>query len=245
VKFNNRYLRKSQSHDSQHQMYSDIKSNAVVGDKPYPAIFSVGGVEIRFKSYVTKNPSGEIKEDAYIKPCVYLVETFDGKDALLKITHNYDIESHKTLQAHDPSLAPKIIGYERICDQYHVILMEYMGQPYDTICNYLVAASGDPPIGLDQDCLRASLTEILGKLQDLGIVHGDFRPINILAKRSEDNPAILEDFKLIDFELSGKVDTPYPFLALRNKDIIWHPDFNSYVPRKFDHDKFMYNQIFA
>jgi tRNA A-37 threonylcarbamoyl transferase component Bud32 len=53
---------------------------------------------------------------------------------------------------------------------------------------------------------------MLGKLEELQLVHGDFRSSNILAKRSATNPAVLEDFKLVDFELSGKVNENYPFL---------------------------------
>ena len=57
------------------------------------------------------------------------------------------------------------------------------------------------------------------------------------------DPAILEDFKLIDFEYSGLVDTPYPFVALKNDKVRWHQDFNSYAPRKFEHDQYMLDNM--
>ena len=46
------------------------------------------------------------------------------RDAVLKISHNYDIESHETLQAADLPLDPKIIAKEVLNDQYHIILLK-------------------------------------------------------------------------------------------------------------------------
>lgn len=88
-----------------------------------------------------------------------------------------------------------------------------------------------------------SLQGIIEKLQEFGLVHGDFRSCNILAKRSSNNPKILEDFKLLDFELSGKVNTTYPNMAFRNESISWPEDYFSYNPRKFEHDLFMLEKI--
>ena len=55
--------------------------------------------------------------------------------------------------------------------------------------------------------------------------------------------SILESFKLVDFEYSGKVDERYPFLGMKNPDIAWPSDFISYAPRKFEHDEYMLKQI--
>ena len=117
--------------------------------------------------------------------------------------------------------------------------MEYFDSSYDTDFKYLSNAL----TRLNRDHIINSLQNILLKLQSLNLVHGDFRSVNILAKRSENDPSILEDFKLVDFELSGKVNEPYPFLALKSQKIVWPEDFYSYMPRRFEHDQFMLTRI--
>ena len=112
---------------------------------------------------------------------------------MLKITDNYNIQVHKTLSALDPPLAPELIGYEKIFDRYHVILMEYLGNSYDSIFNHLAF---DVDKSLERTQLSKSLEDILAKLHGLDIVHGDFRSCNILAIRSD---AVLVDLKIIDF----------------------------------------------
>ena len=227
--------------DEMHKKYSAIKAAHIAGDKPYPAIFKVKDVGIRFKSVEIRTPTGGVKAvRPYLAPCVYLVETLnDKKEAVLKITNNYAIDVHKKLQESYPSLVPRIIEHEVLFNQYHVILMEYFDQSsYDNLANYLNAARGNKKI-LNRTSLSTSISAILPKLKELKIVHGDFRSVNILAKRSAADPAILEDFKLIDFEYSGLVDTPYPFVALKNDKVHWHQGFNSFAPRKFEHDEYM------
>ena len=230
--------------DSQHKKYSAIKSAISSGNQPLPAIFSVQSesnhserVGITFQTVMRTNKGGEIRSEAHFNPCVYLVKTEDGRDAVLKLACDYDIEAHRTLSGEQ--LAPQIIGYEKLWNRYHVILMEYFDSSYDTIFKYLSNAL----IRRNRDHIINSLQNILLKLQSLNLVHGDFRSVNILAKRSENDPSILEDFKLVDFELSGKVNEPYPFLALKSRRITWPDDFESYMPRRFEHDQFMLNQI--
>ena len=238
-RFNSRLRWKAQ--DEMHKKYSAIKAAHIPGDKPYPVLFKVKEIGIRFKSVEIR----EVKAvRPYLAPRVYFVETLnDKKDAVLKITNNYAIDVHKKLQELCPSLVPRIIEHDVLFNQYHVILMEYFDQSsYDTLAHYLDAARGNKKI-LNRTSISTSLSAILAKLKELNIVHGDFRSVNILAKRSAADPAILEDFKLIDFENSGLVDTPYPFVALKNDEVTWHQDFNSYAPRKFEHDEFMLGRI--
>ena len=232
------------ANDQMHKKYLEIKSKISTDNQPYPAIFSVDGVEITFKNCTRKS---DFKECAYFKPCVYLVETAGGQDAVLKLAHNYDVESHEALQVAHPDLVPRIIAKEALNDRYHIILMEYLGESHDTLFNIMVTYGKD----IDQISLKNSLEDILEKLEALDIVHGDYRSFNILVKRpqivkntiQEQEKFVLEDFKLIDFEFSGKVGTPYPFLAMKNDAITWPPGYKSYWPRKFDHDKFMLNQM--
>ena len=244
TKFSSR-IQQNLAQDEQHKRYSEIKSAISHDFQPLPAIFSVQSesnpserIKITFKTVMQTSNDGEIQSSAYFKPCVYLVKTEDGRDAVLKLACNYNIEVHRTLSREQ--LAPQIIGYEKLWNRYHVILMEYLDSfSYDTVFKYL----SNVLIRLNRNHIINSLQDILLKLQSLNLVHGDFRSVNILAKRSENDPSILEDFKLVDFEFSGKLGEPYPFLALKSQKINWPEDFHSYMPRKFEHDQFMLNQI--
>jgi hypothetical protein len=44
--------------------------------------------------------------------------------ALLKLASDYSMDVHKALA--EVQLAPKILGHEKLCDNHHVILMEYL-----------------------------------------------------------------------------------------------------------------------
>jgi hypothetical protein len=243
TRFSSRIPEKSQ--DGQHLKYSNIKSKPTFEDEPYPAIFSVAAkgnpsnrIMITFESIVKTIGDKVVEEAAFFKPCVYLVKTGNNEKAVLKLTNNYDIETHEKMAS--IGLAPNIIGHETLCEQYQIILMEYFDNSYDSLFNYLYNSESNH---LDRFNIYNSLRGIITKIQEFNIVHGDFRSCNILAKRSLNNPSILEDFKLIDFELSGNVGTPYPALALINHSITWPTDFCSFMPRKFDHDLFMLEMI--
>ena len=229
------------SSDPQHKKYSSIKSAKSLNAQPYPAIFSVKNesdpsqrIGIKFENF--KDQDSKIQP--YLKPCVYLVKMEDDSYGVLKIACNYDIEMHRILASEELKLAPRIFGYEKLWSRYHIILMEvYDVSSYKSIYQHLRSSN------LNCQNLYGSLKAILGQLRGLELVHGDFRSTNILARRSQSDPSILEDFKLIDFEFSGKVNEPYPFLALKNYKITWPEDFNSYMPRVFKHDEFMLDQM--
>ena len=249
--------------DQSHMNYLQHKQHRTKCAQPYPAIFDVNGIGIEFKEIVLSNS----ERQAHFKPCVYLVKTADGTDAVLKIANNYDIESHLKLQEEALSLAPKIIANSVLDDQYQIVLMEFLGNTHDTLFN-VMTSFGEL---IDQELLDKSLENVLAKLKELGIVHGDFRSCNILVKKpqlhvqaqiqdvtqnetqvqvqaqaqtpnqTKKPKIILEDFKLIDFEFSGKAGQPYPVLSMKNPSINWHDGFNSYMPRKHDHDQHMFN----
>lgn len=232
------------TNDLQHQKYLSIRSAPGFKYQPFPAIFSVKSeangierIEITFDKVLTKTMDGNFQVHApYLKPCVYLVKTSTGKSAVLKLACDYDINFHRKLCCVD--LAPKIYGYEKICGQYHVILMEYF-ENSDNIYTHL-----HDNISLNGSHLFDSLKNILVTLRNLNLVHGDFRSSNILAKRSDSDPSILIEFKLIDFDFSGTMNEPYPFLAMKSKDLKWPEGFNSFMPRTFDHDSFMLNEMY-
>jgi tRNA A-37 threonylcarbamoyl transferase component Bud32 len=85
--------------------------------------------------------------------------------------------------------------------------MEYLDSSLlDCVFNFLLNKD-DPKINRER--LLESIKGILSRLRELEIVHGYFRSNNIMAKRSADDPTILEDFMLVDFEFSGKVNESY------------------------------------
>ena len=120
--------------------------------------------------------------------------------------------------------------------------MEYLDfSTFNAISNHL--ANDETEKILNRSQIFDSLKDILEKLKNLGIVHGDFRSVNILEKKSGSDPSILEDFKLIDFEWGGKLHEPDPFLDLRSREINWPNGVNSYMPRKFEHDLDMLDRM--
>lgn len=80
-----------------------------------------------------------------------------------------------------------------------MILVEYLGDTHDTLFNHLEADKALNTLSKPQ--ILESLQAILEKLRGLNFVHGDFNSCNIFAKPFESR---LEDFKLVEFELSGK-----------------------------------------
>ena len=232
-------------YDYQHQQYYNHKIQKTCDDQPWPAIFSVK----RFESNETvsisfMNVKTETEVKSNFKPNVYLVKTEDGKLAVLKISYNYSIEAHKAIAS--IGLAPSIIGYEKMWNDYHVILMEYLDE-YKTLDKVLIT---DDENG---EMIVESVRLLLSKVHDKNIVHGDFRSRNIMAKVTQTRCAV----KLIDFEFSGPVwdenedervegqpNKRYPCLVLKNSGIKWPKGFNSFKPRRFSHDLFMFNRLF-
>jgi hypothetical protein len=248
-------ISKGVNEDVQHQRYLNFKAACPYYDikiaVPFPAISSVQSatdtnsrIEIESFETIIRQTSEGLVCHVYFKPCVYMVKTASGRNAVLKIAYNYDFQTHEKLSK--LRLAPELIGYEKIYNRWHVILMEYLNSDkisYDNI--YCHLNFGRNAHMINRNGIISSVKDILVKLQELGIVHGDFRASNILARRSKSDPSVLEDFKLIDFEFSGKVNEPYPFLALRNRDIKWHDGVNSYSPRQFEHDQYLFDYMCA
>ena len=169
--------------------------------------------------------------------------------AVLKICHNYSIECHEILAK--LNLAPKIIGYEKFSNNCFVILMEYFecnyGEYYSLFYHILELKESKSSLNPLKNALKLLLDEMKSK----GIVHGDFRSNNIIIKykkgKDQDkgrDEYEISDFKLIDFEYSGKESSCYPCLSLKNQEINWPQGFNSYWPRSFEHDKFMLEEMF-
>jgi len=78
-----------------------------------PAIFS--GKKENTQERIDISVDWNVKESC-LKPGVYRVKV-DNNYALLKIACDYSIDVHKALAKEQ--LAPKILGHETLCDNYH------------------------------------------------------------------------------------------------------------------------------
>ena len=83
--------------DSKHKLYSEIKSAISPRNQPLPVSFSESNPSerkgITFQTVILTDEDGKRQKWAYFKPCVYE----DGRDAVLKIAYNYNIEVHRSL----------------------------------------------------------------------------------------------------------------------------------------------------
>jgi hypothetical protein len=96
------------------------------------------------------------------------------KSAILKLACDYNIDVHRALTSHN--LAPKVLGHENLCDNYHIIVMEYLDNcAYRNIFDF-VNIEDNSGIEINHKRLYKSLIGIMEKLK-LNIVH-----CNILAK---------------------------------------------------------------
>ena len=219
-------------------------------------------IQFKFENIQSINDYGVVEYQANFKSNVFLVkledekatecekkESKDQKLAVLKVCSTYDIECHDILAK--LNLAPQIIGYEEFSNNCFILLMEYFdcnnGGKYKCLFNYL---NDRKELNLPQAPIYDSLKLFLEKIHNQGIVHGDFRSNNVLVQLNNNTNNTNDtnsdegfEFKLIDFEFTGKVDSLYPCLALKNLNITWPSDFASYLPRKFEHDVFMLEKM--
>ena len=141
---------------------------------------------------------------------------------------------------------------------YHLILMEYL-ENFKTVHHHYL--ENHYSLNLNREMINTNIKNLLDDIHKEQIVHGDFRAINIMAKLDEINGQSLTDFKLIDFEISGpaaisSIDNDldhsnlnkskskcYRCLIFKNRGVHWPEGFNSFKPRKFEHDIYMWKQI--
>ena len=278
---------KNKSSDAQHQKYNLAKNRKSPDNQPFPAIFDVKAwnsndgnnimsdnerIPITFKEVQFLNNMTKSKEfRANLSKNIFLVKTDREEIAVLKICSNYSIRAHALLA--EDGLAPKIIGYEKLSENCHVILMEYL-KNYMSILEFCSQKNNEI-----RSKIIELLKDLLKKIQAKGVVHGDFRFPNIFMKivdngdtnnagvlavtndivvADNNNLNVADDdsknmdfdilnstieFKIIDFEFSGMNGEMYPCLALKNKIIPWHQGFKSFLPRQFAHDEHMLEKM--
>ena len=163
--------------------------------------------------------------------------TCEDRKYILKLSKSYGLDAHLHLAS--LNLAPKIVGYEKKYGNYHLILMEYMDPTeWKMLLNYQSDVSNNI---LSTNIIFDSLKKALDDFHLSGFVHGDFRNSNILMKVSDANNY---EFKFIDFDISGKVDSRYPNLIFKNPEINWPTNnFQSDSKRKIGHDLYMFNAM--
>ena len=214
--------------DELNENYEQLNSSMNQCQTLFPAVFDIKNCEnssripIKFVEKILNN--------------VYIV-TCEDRKYILKLSKSYGLDAHLHLAS--LNLAPKIVGYEKKYGNYHLILMEYMDPTeWKMLLNYQSDVSNNI---LSTNIIFDSLKKALDDFHLSGFVHGDFRNSNILMKVSDANNY---EFKFIDFDISGKVDSRYPNLIFKNPEINWPTNnFQSDSKRKIGHDLYMFNAM--
>lgn len=154
--------------------------------------------------------------------------------------HNstYGVSVHK--KAAELGFAPRYFGYSELPGALPAHVMEFLPSPDDNtkpgwVPLHKLFESGTTTVYGHQ--IRASLQETVAALERNGMVHGDFRPPNVLIYTLGGNiPAVPIQLKLVDFDWSGPVgEVFYP--VVRNEDIRWPGAPGS--PIGSNHDRIM------
>ena len=199
--------------------------------------------------YTTEGTRIPIKFEKRILKNVFIVSTDHfGSPAefVLKLTADYCIETHFYLASRN--LAPKILGYEKLYGNHHIILMEYMDPSQWKMLNDY--SSQFHSSTLSKEKVMESLEMVMCDFHEAGFVHGDFRSCNILMKvnlalDSKDVDVEEFEFKFIDFDASGRIDTRYPDLVFKNQGIPWPTNnFGSDSKRNIEHDLHMLRVLY-
>jgi len=121
---------------------------------------------------------------------------------------------HQALNWEAPAFAPKLHGCSsKPGIDARVYIMEYLRPPsYDTPGWLTLARVNQDMVAKKLDLIYPLLNEIVDRLANLELVHGDLRPNNLMIKMS-DRIQIAEpvEIKVVDFEWADKVGTArYP-----------------------------------
>ncbi|KAI9448535.1 hypothetical protein H4582DRAFT_2141800 [Lactarius indigo] len=130
---------------------------------------------------------------------LYIAETLEKRQLVVKFTRSYSIELHAFCAEH--GFAPGLVGFGKIPGGWSVVAMEYMSS---------VHPSQSPNLSRLCDKWIDELQELVQSFHDKDMVHGDLRESNILCEG--------ENVMLIDFDWGGKVgEAAYPFVRLTSE----------------------------
>ncbi|KAJ3988863.1 hypothetical protein F5890DRAFT_1402218, partial [Lentinula detonsa] len=150
-------------------------------------------IEYPFRNYIVQNEAKLAFE--YIRQVpdkrVFHASLEDGTPLFVKFSRRYGEVTHHA--AHDAGLAPRLLSVENVHGWY-VVAMEDLSKDYVT----LAEISDDSYFSL-----LPEVHEAVCKLHALGHVHGDIRPINILVKKPDVEPA-KPRIVFVDWDWSGE-----------------------------------------
>ncbi|KAH9024778.1 hypothetical protein EDB84DRAFT_1506265 [Lactarius hengduanensis] len=131
---------------------------------------------------------------------LYIAETLDKKQIMVKFTRSYSAALHAFCAEH--GRAPGLIGFGKIPGGWSVVAMEYyvpsmhpsQSPHFSRLCNKWID----------------ELQKLVQCFHDKDMVHGDLRESNILCEG--------ENVVLIDFDWGGRVgEAAYPFVRLTSE----------------------------
>lgn len=115
----------------------------------------------------------------------------------MKIVYgSYGDEVHRVLARE--KMAPELIGVSCIEGGATMIVMEMLDNSWRTLYDFAQRTSRWNQTEV-QSVIRQRLGNIVSVLKGNGLVHGDFRPNNIMVKEGEEASAVL-----IDFDWAGR-----------------------------------------
>jgi len=124
---------------------------------------------------------------------LYIAETSNGRNIVLKFTRRYSIELH--LFCAERGRGPNILGFKRLPGDWCVVAMEHLSKS--------VHPSESPHLGTLYKTWIRDLEELVQSFHNVDLVHGDLREPNIICNG--------ETVMLIDFDWGGRVgDARYP-----------------------------------
>jgi hypothetical protein len=146
------------------------------------------------------------------------------ENCLVKLVYgHYGTEVHSLLARHD--LAPRLLGTQTIEGAPTAVAMEYL-QPYSPGSEgwaTLFALTQNPVASIALKSLARAVHEIVGKLEEANLVHGDLRTNNLMVRVNADGTVLYGEkvhVKVIDFDWSGESSkVTYP--VWRNDKINW------------------------
>ena len=130
--------------------------------------------------------------------------SFGEEKVLAKVVcRSYGKEVHVHLAARH--MAPQFYETSKLHDLTRIVVMELLADGWMTLFDYRTKVPRGIPSG-PRTRLLDRLEDILDCLEAAGMVHGDFRPANIMLKPREVGKAVL-----IDFDWAGKAgEVRYP-----------------------------------
>ena len=141
--------------------------------------------------------------------CVFRARLRDGNAVVVKFTRTYGIAAHQRASA--LGIAPRLISSEWIYG-WCMVVMDDISDSHETL-----HAARNRIIHDAIPLLRQKVKDMLGKLHQEAIVHGDIRSVNIMVRKPEAGSHIQEHL-IVDWDWAGMEDTAtYP--ANLNPDV--------------------------